>query len=193
MKATRFFSIFTTAIVIGIILGKFFPQLMTLPNFLIYSGIGALFVFWIIDFFIVRAKVLIPRPLKLFSIVPAFLMVAGFSAGITGCAALGLTAPQSFDEQLAEAYGVHTAVVSATATALTAGALSRAEAQAAQTQEVGARAMLDAAKAAESTNTTGAQNDLTLASAALSAIEAYLKSVGVTPPAPTAAPAAPGT
>jgi hypothetical protein len=190
---TRLFFLLAISAALGLLFGKLFPSVTHLPDFFIGCGIASLFFFGLMDIFIVRAKQPLPRPLKLFLLMPAALMIVGFTAGIAACSTLGLAAPQSFDEQLAEAYGVHTAVVSATATALTAGAITRAEAQAAQTQEVGARAMLDAAKAAESTNTTGAENDLTLATSALSAIEAYLKSVGVTPPAatPVTTPAAP--
>lgn len=109
-------------------------------------------------------------------------------AVLAGCSTLGLASPQSFDEQLAEAYGVHTAVVSATATALTTGAITVAEATAAQTQETGARAMLDAAKAAETANPTGAASDLQLATTALTALQSYLNSVQKPAAAPATAP-----
>jgi hypothetical protein len=94
--------------------------------------------------------------------------------GFVGCASLGLATPSSFDEKLANAYGVHTAVVSATATALSAGTITSAEASQVQTQERSARAMLDTAKSIEQTNPTGASNDLTLAVTALTALQTYL-------------------
>jgi hypothetical protein len=106
----------------------------------------------------------------------ALIVLALLLPGFVGCAQLGLATPKGFDQQLAEAYGVHTAVVSATATALTSGALTSAEAAQVQTQERSARAMLDAAKAVEQTNPTGASNDLVLATTALSALQAYLNS-----------------
>ena len=93
---------------------------------------------------------------------------------LVGCASLGLATPKGFDQQLAAAYGVHTAVVSATATALTAGSISSAEATAVQTQALTARQLLDTAKTLETANPTGASNDLTLASSALTAIQQFL-------------------
>lgn len=97
---------------------------------------------------------------------------------LNGCAALGLATPKGFDQQLAEAYGVHTAVVSATATALTTGTINSAEASSIQNQELSARKLLDTAKAIETSNPTGATNDLALATAALTALQAYLNAQG---------------
>lgn len=94
---------------------------------------------------------------------------------VAACSALGLASPQSFDERLANAYGVHTAVVSATATALTSGAITVAEAQAVESQEASVRALLNAAQSAEQGgNTSGASNDLTLALSGLTALQSYL-------------------
>ena len=93
---------------------------------------------------------------------------------LVGCASLGLATPKGFDQQLATAYGVHTAVVSATAAALTSGSISSAEAAAVQTQALTARQLLDTAKTLETANPAGASNDLTLASSALTAIQQFL-------------------
>ena len=98
---------------------------------------------------------------------------------VIGCSALGLATPKGFDQSLAEAYGVHTAVASATATAVSTGAISSAEATTVQAQVVSARTMLDTAKALELSNPTGAQSDLTLATTALTALQTYLNSRGV--------------
>lgn len=95
---------------------------------------------------------------------------------IFGCASLGLATPQGLDQQLAEAYGVHTAVVSATATAVTTGTISSTEGALVQTQANIARETLDTAKSIETSNPTGASNDLTLATTALTAIQTYLNS-----------------
>ena len=95
------------------------------------------------------------------------------------CASLGLATPKGFDQQLAQAYGVHTAIVSATATAITTGVITSAEAQAIQAQALSARSILDAAKAAETAgNTAGASNNLALALTALTAIQGYLNNQG---------------
>jgi len=100
------------------------------------------------------------------------------STVIAGCSSLGLATPKGFDQSLAEAYGVHTAVVSATATALSSGALNSAEAEAVKKQADSARQLLDAAKAAEGvSNMASAQNDLTLALGALTALQTYLNGV----------------
>jgi hypothetical protein len=95
---------------------------------------------------------------------------------IFGCAGIGLAAPKGFDQQLAESYGVHTAVLSATATAVTAGSISSTEASLVQSQAMKARQLLDTAKAIESTNPAGATNDLQLATSALVALQTYLNS-----------------
>lgn len=84
--------------------------------------------------------------------------------------------PKGFDEQLASAYGVHTAVVSATATALAAGQISAADATAVQTQALTSRQLLDTARSLEGTNLSTAQGDLTLALTTLTAIQTYLSS-----------------
>lgn len=99
--------------------------------------------------------------------------------GLSGCAALGLATPKGFDQQLAQAYGVHTAVLQATTTAVNARSLSSEEAVQVKTQADSARALLDAARAAETTgNTAGANSDLTLAISALTALQTYLNGKG---------------
>jgi hypothetical protein len=97
-------------------------------------------------------------------------------AALVGCSSLGLATPKGFDQQLAQAYGIHTAVVSATTTAVTAGTISSAEATQVQTQAISARTMLDTAKSLETTNPTAASNDLALATTALTALQTYLNS-----------------
>jgi hypothetical protein len=97
---------------------------------------------------------------------------------VAGCSALGLSTPKGFDQSLAEAYGVHTAVVSATAVAVSTGAISSAEATQVQTQALSSRAILDTAKSLESSNPAAAQSDLVLATTALTALQTYLNSRG---------------
>ena len=95
---------------------------------------------------------------------------------LVSCAALGLSQPKSFDEQLANAYGVHTAIASAAATAVTTGAITQAEGNAIETQVIATRELLDASRAIESTNPSGASTDLTLAVSGLAALQTYLNS-----------------
>lgn len=97
---------------------------------------------------------------------------------LTACKSLGLATPQSFDERLANAYGVHTAVVQATATALANGKIAAADAIAVQGMEKDARALLDSAKSVEQTNPSGAQTNLSLALTALTALQTYLNTHG---------------
>lgn len=97
---------------------------------------------------------------------------------LAGCQSLGLATPQSFDERLANAYGVHAAVVQATATALTTGKITTADAVAVQGMEKNARALLDSAKSVEQINPSGAQTNLNLALSALTALQTYLNTHG---------------
>lgn len=95
------------------------------------------------------------------------------------CGSLGLAVPKSFDQQLAEAYGTHTAVLRATTTAVTAGSLSLADGEAINKMATESRGVLDAAKAAENSgDMAGAQNKLGLALTALTALQGYLNSHG---------------
>lgn len=104
------------------------------------------------------------------------LMAIACSVALSGCASVGLATPKGFDQQLAEAYGVHTAVVSATATAVSTGAITSAEAQQVQTQARSARTLLDTARGVEASNPAAAHNDLSLALTALTALQTYLNS-----------------
>ena len=97
---------------------------------------------------------------------------------LAGCASLGLATPKGFDQQLAQAYGIHTAVVSATATALQTRSITSAEAEQVQKQADSARALLDTAHTAEASNPGAAQNDLSLALTALTALQTYLNNQG---------------
>ncbi len=98
---------------------------------------------------------------------------------LNACGSLGLATPQGFDQQLATAYSVHTAVVQATTTALAAGTISTNDAESVQNMEKNARSLLDAAKTAETAgNAASASSDLALATSALSALQQYLNSNG---------------
>lgn len=98
---------------------------------------------------------------------------------LCSCAQFGLTTPQGFDQQLANAFGVHTAVVSATTTALTAGSISSSDAEHVQTIANTSRTLLDTARAAEAAgDTAGAQKNLVLALSALQALQTYLNTHG---------------
>ena len=95
---------------------------------------------------------------------------------LAGCAQLGLSTPQTFDQKLAVAYGTHTAILKATASELKAGHLKKADAQEVLTLADQSKALLDAARMAG--DTTVAQNKLTLAVAVLTQIQAYINQRG---------------
>ena len=101
------------------------------------------------------------------------------TALLGGCQVLGITHPLTFDEQLATAYVAHTAVVQAATAAVTAHTITSAQAQKVSDMAVDSRAMLDEAKTLEGIgNTAGASNELSLATAALSALQAYVNNQG---------------
>ena len=91
---------------------------------------------------------------------------------LVGCAQLGLSTAQSFDQKLAVAYGTHTAIERATATELKAGHLKKADAQEVLTLADQSKSLLDAARMAGDTSV--AQNKLTLAVAVLTQLQTYL-------------------
>ena len=91
---------------------------------------------------------------------------------LAGCAQLGLSTPQTFDQKLAVAYGSHTAIQRAAATELRAGHLKKADAQEVLTLADQSKVLLDAARMAG--DTTVAQNKLTLAVAVLTQVQAYI-------------------
>ena len=95
---------------------------------------------------------------------------------LAGCAQLGLSTPQTFDQKLAVAYGTHTAIQRAAATELRAGHLKKADAQEVLTLADQSKALLDAARMAG--DTTVAQNKLTLAVAVLTQLQVYLNERG---------------
>jgi len=112
---------------------------------------------------------------------PRFLVLVLLSAALlNGCASLGVTPAQTFDQKVAYAIGVHTAVLQASTNAVTAGSMSSSDAQSVLSQADNAKAILDAAIAANSAgDLTGATNKLAIASAALAALQSYLNSHGV--------------
>lgn len=96
---------------------------------------------------------------------------------LVGCASLGLAPAQSFDQKLAYAYGTHTAVLQAAASAVTAKTLSPSDGEQVLKLADESRALLDAAKAAGDTATGG--NKLALATTILTQLQTYLNARGV--------------
>lgn len=94
------------------------------------------------------------------------------------CQSLGLSSPQSLDEQLASAYGLHTAVLSTTTQSLQAGTISKADAQAVLKLSDEAQGILDASHAIATSDPAGAQTKLTLALSVLTEVQTYLRTHG---------------
>lgn len=92
---------------------------------------------------------------------------------LVGCAAL--VTPKSFDQQLAYAYGVHTAVLQTTAKGVEDGSISTKDGQTVLTLADQCRTLLDTAKAAESLgDVQGAADKLALGLEILQNIQKFL-------------------
>lgn len=93
---------------------------------------------------------------------------------IAGCAAL--TAPKSFDQQLAVAYSVHTAVLDAAADGVNSGAISVADGRTVLKIADQAKLLLDSARAAESLgDDKSATEKLNLAVQVLQNLQAFVE------------------
>ena len=98
---------------------------------------------------------------------------------LAGCAQLGLAPAQTLDEKLAYAYGTHTAVQRAAASALTARDISSADAEQVLKLADESRALLDGARAAAKIgDTSTADGKLLLATSILAQLQTYLRSKG---------------
>jgi len=94
---------------------------------------------------------------------------------IAACAAFAPA--KSFDQQMAYAYGTHTAIVQAATASLTAGSLSATDGDAVLKLALQSRAILDGAKvAAGMGDMTTAQGQLALAINILTELQTFLHS-----------------
>jgi hypothetical protein len=110
------------------------------------------------------------------------LTILGLLLVLTGCASVGLPQPESFDQKLAYAYGVHTAVETSAATAVSTGALSKVDGQAILTLADQSKALLDSAKQLETVDATTAGDKLALAVSVLTQVQTYIQSHGSAQP-----------
>lgn len=102
-------------------------------------------------------------------------LVVALALLVGACAGFGLATPQSFDERLAFAYASHTAVQSAAANSLDAGAISSADARQVLELADQSRALLDGARLAAGAGDIGtAEGRLTLAINVLQQLQTYL-------------------
>lgn len=96
---------------------------------------------------------------------------------LTGCASLGLTAPQTFDEKLAYAVGTHIAVQKAATQSLNAHAITSKEAEQVLKLADESRTVLNAAYAASQVgDMSGANAKLLMATSILTSLQSYLNS-----------------
>lgn len=93
---------------------------------------------------------------------------------LTACAAF--TAPKSFDDRLAYAYGTHTAVLTAAASSVTAKELSSAQGEQVLRLADDSRRLLDAARlTATAGDVKTAEGQLALAANVLTQLQTYLR------------------
>lgn len=107
----------------------------------------------------------------LYAAFAAYLLVI-----LTACTTIGVPAPQTFNERLAAAYSTVTAARDTTATLLTSGRLSAADAQNVQQQLDNARTGLDLARQVHATDPAGGDAKLDAIVVGLTALQAYLQS-----------------
>jgi hypothetical protein len=106
----------------------------------------------------------------------AFTLFA-FAIVLSACANMGNEPAQTFPQRLAYAVGVHTAILQATTSSLTAGTITSGVAETVLAQADAANVALDAAKVAyDAGDLTTANGKLVLALTALQALQDYLRS-----------------
>jgi len=98
---------------------------------------------------------------------------------LSACSVFGVAKPETFNQKLAYAIGVHTSILQAATAAVTSGALTSSDAEAIAKQADTARAIIDVAKvAAAAGDAPGADHKLAIALAALTALQGFLNSHG---------------
>jgi hypothetical protein len=97
---------------------------------------------------------------------------------VVGCAALGIAAPQTFNEKLAVGYASVTSVRQAATTLVGSGKLTPDDAQNVQTQADTARAALDIARQTQTSDPSGAATKLDSTITVLTALQTYLATKG---------------
>jgi hypothetical protein len=99
---------------------------------------------------------------------------------LTACAAMGIIKPESFDERLAAAYSLNTAIREGANASLNSGALSSAEAQEVLEETRNARSVLDGIRGLASTDPATAEGRLKLMEGLLQRLRSRLIAKGVT-------------
>ncbi|SRR5258706_11968572 len=98
---------------------------------------------------------------------------------LVACNSLGVMTPQTFNQKLAYAVGVHTAILQSATQAVSSGTLSSSDAEAVLKQADNAKLVLDTAQAANAAgDIKGADNKLGMALVVLNALQSYLNAHG---------------
>jgi hypothetical protein len=107
-------------------------------------------------------------------------LIAAIAAlcAVSSCA----TAPRSADESIAYGYGLYTGLENALAMAVENGSVSKGEARTVDEKAAQARALLEAARAAEALDPGSAATDLEKATAALTALQTWVNHPSGGPP-----------
>lgn len=101
----------------------------------------------------------------------------GFVLLLLGCASLGLAPAQSFEQKVAYAYGVHTAVLQSATSAVTHKDISQDEGKQVLKLADDSRTLLDASRQAFNLGDVSTANGkLALATSILSELQTYLRS-----------------
>jgi hypothetical protein len=100
--------------------------------------------------------------------------ILAIMAVAAGCAALGITQPLTFNEQLAAGYQSDAGIATTADQLLKAGKISAADAQNVETQAVNLREALDIANMVEATDAATGGNKLQAAITAINALVTYL-------------------
>lgn len=107
------------------------------------------------------------------------LLIAMVMVLASGCAQIGVKAPQSIGERIAYAYATETAVRNSAAQALLNGQITVGEAQQVLTATDQVRTGLDAARLLEGSDATAASSKLLLAIGVLTEVQKALLTKGV--------------
>ncbi|MGH7144771.1 MAG: hypothetical protein ACREJ2_11685 [Planctomycetota bacterium] len=116
------------------------------------------------------------------AILLPLVLVIPIMFALGSCSALGLAPAKSTDESIAYGYGLYTAVEEALSASVAAGQVTKSTAIAVDREAGNARELLDAARAAELVNPSGASSDLMQATEALEVLQTWLDHPNGSPP-----------
>ena len=104
-----------------------------------------------------------------------FLKILTLCGALSACASLGLQPAQTFDQKIAYAYGIHTAVLETASADVSAHQLTAKDGDAILQLADQSRTLLDSAKILSATDVSSANSKLLLATAILTQLQTYLQ------------------